>query len=159
MLQYQYPEDENKDIGVGFSRDADAASGRGGAGRDLIRDMDGAPRNPAPRNHFLRGLSNHQLPLCRWELDKQSFPQAKEAAQRADSHPGPVGAPPGCGRSGMRRQPRRRSWRRSCTWHWVALRVSRYLSNTALICFMCCSSCQGPPYFATAFATFEEHLR
>ena len=33
-----------------------------------------------------------------------------------------------------------------------------YLSNAALVCFMRFSLCQGPPQFATLFATFEESV-
>ena len=32
------------------------------------------------------------------------------------------------------------------------------LVQYGLLCFMCCVQCQGPPYFATFFATFEEHM-
>ena len=28
--------------------------------REILREMGGAPRNPAPRNHFWCGLSSHQ---------------------------------------------------------------------------------------------------
>ena len=35
---------------------------------DGIRELGGAPRNPAPRNHFWRGLSDHQAATARTHL-------------------------------------------------------------------------------------------
>ena len=48
--------------------------GGGSAGRakPSARKVEGAPRNPALRNHFFVDWQTIGLPLHRWTLDKQS---------------------------------------------------------------------------------------